>query len=94
MTEVFRSCVHHWTDVYLDGNMGRVVRVSHRTVRMRRVDLDVNEHRSAFAAGLNNGGASGLLYGYLLAWSGTALQVLIMAELGSMCVEPADVRLD
>lgn len=38
----------------------------------------------AFAAGLNNGGASGLLYGYLLAWSGTALQVLIMAELGSM----------
>lgn len=27
--EVFWSCVHHWTDVYLDGNMGRTVRVSH-----------------------------------------------------------------
>lgn len=41
---------------------------------------------SAFAAGLNNGGASGLLYGYLFAWAGTVTQVLIMAELGSMYV--------
>lgn len=54
---------------------------------MRRIDFVINECRSAFASGLNNGGASGLLYGYLLAWSGTALQVLIMAELGSMCVK-------
>ena len=56
-----------------------------------KVEFDVNENRSAFAAGLNNGGASGLLYGYLLAWSGTAVQVLIMAELGSMYVGSADV---
>lgn len=41
---------------------------------------------SAFAAGLNNGGASGLLYGYLFAWTGTVTQVLILAELGSMYV--------
>lgn len=63
------------------------------TVQVRWVGFLINKYHSAFAAGLNNGGASGLLYGYLLAWSGTALQVLIMAELGSMCVKPADVEL-
>lgn len=60
-------------------------------MQVRRIDFVINEHRSAFASGLNNGGASGLLYGYLLAWSGTALQVLIMAELGSMYVQRAEV---
>lgn len=59
-------------------------------MQFRRSDFVTNKHHSAFAAGLNNGGASGLLYGYLLAWSGTLLQVLIMAELGSMFVAPAD----
>ncbi|MCJ1462540.1 hypothetical protein MMC07_001142 [Pseudocyphellaria aurata] len=53
-------------------------------VQVARTDFDVDGHPSAFASGLNNGGASGLLYGYLLAWAGTALQVLILAELGSM----------
>lgn len=41
----------------------------------------------AFAAELNNGGASGLLYEYLFTWAGTVTQVLIIAELGSMCVQ-------
>jgi hypothetical protein len=31
-----------------------------------------------------NGGATGLVYGYLLVWTGTILQVLVMAELGSL----------
>ena len=35
-------------------------------------------------AGLKNGGPSGLIYGFLLAWFGTICQVLVMAELASM----------
>lgn len=56
-----------------------------RTLRNNRL-LIKKLFCSAFAAGLNNGGASGLLYGYLFAWTGTVTQVLIMAELGSMYV--------
>lgn len=39
---------------------------------------------SVFVTDLNNGGAAGLVYGYLFVWAGSILQVLVMAELGSM----------
>lgn len=34
--------------------------------------------------GLQNGGPTGLIYGYLFVWCGASLQALVMAEMGSM----------
>ncbi|KAL8792909.1 MAG: hypothetical protein Q9195_004486 [Heterodermia aff. obscurata] len=34
--------------------------------------------------GLQNGGPAGLFYGYLVAWTGAALQAVVMAEMASM----------
>ena len=41
---------------------------------------------SVLEAGLLNGGASGLIYGFIFAWVGSIMQVLTMAEMGSMYV--------
>lgn len=41
---------------------------------------------SVFQLGLVNGGPSGLIYGFLIAWAGTALQALVMGEMASMSV--------
>ena len=51
--------------------------------------LEVRELTSAWAGstllnGLENGGPAGLVYGYLLVWAGTVLQMLVMAEMASM----------
>ncbi|KUJ14245.1 amino acid transporter-like protein [Mollisia scopiformis] len=39
---------------------------------------------TVFQLGLTNGGPSGLVYGFLFAWIGTALQALVMGEMASM----------
>ncbi|MCJ1318976.1 hypothetical protein MMC15_004308 [Xylographa vitiligo] len=39
---------------------------------------------SVLEAGLLNGGPSGLIYGFIFAWVGSIMQVLTMAEMGSM----------
>ena len=41
---------------------------------------------SVLEAGLLNGGSSGLIYGFIFAWVGSIMQVLTMAEMGSMYV--------
>ena len=41
---------------------------------------------SVLEAGLLNGGPSGLIYGFIFAWVGSIMQVLTMAEMGSMYV--------
>ena len=39
---------------------------------------------NAFQAGLENGGPAGLIYGFILTWTGVFSQALVMAELGAM----------
>lgn len=41
---------------------------------------------SIFQSGVNNGGPSGLVYGFLFTWIGSILQALVMAEMASMSV--------
>ena len=43
--------------------------------------------------GLQNGGPAGLFYGYLVAWSGAALQAIVMAEMASMYVSTVSTTL-
>jgi choline transport protein len=46
---------------------------------------------SVFQLGLTNGGPSGLVYGFLFAWFGTALQALVMGEMASMSVNISNI---
>lgn len=39
---------------------------------------------TVFQSGLNNGGPSGLLYGFLFTWLGSIFQILVMGEMASM----------
>ncbi|MCJ1426816.1 hypothetical protein MMC29_004719, partial [Sticta canariensis] len=39
---------------------------------------------TVFQSGLNNGGPSGLIYGFIFTWIGSILQALVMAEMASM----------
>ncbi|PQE17187.1 choline transport protein [Rutstroemia sp. NJR-2017a WRK4] len=39
---------------------------------------------TVFQLGLTNGGSGGLVYGFIFAWIGTALQALVMGEMASM----------
>jgi hypothetical protein len=50
----------------------------------RRQFASADNGGSVFVTDLNNGGSAGLVYGYLFAWAGNILQVLVMAELASM----------
>ena len=76
--------VHYWIKLYLHDYMGWSSSVSHYQLSDSICGIGTHKSRSNFQAGLTNGGPSGLIYGFLFAWLGTALQVLVMSELASM----------
>lgn len=51
----------------------------------------LNNVASVFQSGLNNGGPSGLLYGFLFTWLGSIFQILVMGEMASMLVTHRDI---
>lgn len=73
-------------DLHIDDHLGGYfdVRMNQSTRSHQLLASDNNIITRIFQLGLTNGGPSGLVYGFLFAWIGTALQALVMGEMASM----------
>lgn len=83
------STIDNRADMHFNGDQGRHIDVCCQPstlVERALVTLAV----STFQPGLYNGGRSGLVYGFISAWTGTSLPALVAGEMASMHVMQGD----